>query len=83
MENQSDQNRGVEFKLERYKFVLQQIHSLNENIHKYLTLFQTLATAIVGGGVIIFVTWQDTGLSVDVARIGIQALLGLLIILAW
>src|SRR5258708_14054402 len=46
----------LEFKLERYKYILQEIHSLNENIHKYLTLFQALVTAIIGGGITIFLS---------------------------
>jgi hypothetical protein len=29
----------INFKLERYKFILRQIHTLNENTHKHLTLF--------------------------------------------
>ena len=45
-----EKNRGSEFKLERYKYVLQQLNSLNENHHKYLTLYQTLMTAVIGGG---------------------------------
>ena len=34
-------NQGIDadFQLERYKYILGEIRSLNENIHKYLTLF--------------------------------------------
>ena len=81
MANEQNTNRGNDFKLERYKYILQQIHSLNENIHKYLTLFQTLTTAIIGGGVAVFVSWQQLNISADVAKITIQGLLGLLVIL--
>ena len=42
----SEKKREDEFKLERYKYILQQLQILNENAHRYLTLFQTLATAI-------------------------------------
>jgi hypothetical protein len=48
----------AEFKLERYKYILNEIHFLNENIHKYLSLFQTLATAVAGGAAAIFVGWR-------------------------
>jgi hypothetical protein len=41
---------GMEFKLERYKYILKQSHFFNENIHKYLSLFQVLATALVAAG---------------------------------
>jgi ABC-type uncharacterized transport system permease subunit len=70
-----------EFKLERYKYILAEIHALNENVNKYLTLFQALATAIVGGGVGLFLTWQSQNLGADLAVAGIRGLLGLLILL--
>lgn len=73
---------AVQFQLERYKFILGELHSLNENIHKYLTLFQALATAVVAAGAALFVGWRKLEISAEVARITIQALLGLLIILA-
>ena len=71
-----------EFKLERYKYILLQLHSLNENIHRYLTIFQALITAVVGGIITIFVSWQNLKISVETAKIGIKGLLGLLIILS-
>ncbi len=81
--NKDTTNAGLytDFKLERYKYILQEIHTLNDNIHKYLTLFQTLATAVIGAGVLIFVSWQELKISAETARVGIQGLLGLLIIL--
>jgi hypothetical protein len=79
--NKRDDNRDIDFKLERYKYILQEIHSLNENLHKYLTLFQTLATVIIGGGISLFVGWQNLNISADVARAGIRSLLSLLVIL--
>lgn len=53
-----DKNSRSDFELERYKYILSQIQHLNEGIHKYLSLFQTLTTAIVGGGVALFVHIQ-------------------------
>ncbi|MDJ0689566.1 MAG: hypothetical protein QNJ41_13750 [Xenococcaceae cyanobacterium MO_188.B32] len=70
------------FYLERYKYILQEIRSLNANIYKYLTLFQTLAAAITTAGVAVFVGREQLNLSSDITRIAIQGLLGLLIILA-
>jgi hypothetical protein len=75
-------NNSVEFKLERYKYILQQLNTLNENIHKYLALFQALLTAVVGGIVTVFVSWKNLKIEVETARLGIQGLLGLLIILS-
>lgn len=65
--------------IERYKYILQQIHTLNENIHKYLSLFQVLAVAIVGGGIAVFVSWQKLEISAEIARTSIYGLLGLLV----
>lgn len=71
-----------DFKLERYKYILQQIHFLNENIHKHLALFQGLSTVILGGIVAIFVNWKKLGIDAETAQTGIYALLGLLCLLA-
>jgi hypothetical protein len=71
-----------DFKLERYKYILTQINALNENLHKYLTLFQTLATAILSAVVAVVVGWPKLGISASVARLGIRSLLGILVILA-
>lgn len=73
---------GKDFKLERYKYILNQINALNENLHKYLTLFQTLATAILSAVVAVVVGWPKLGINAGVARLGIRSLLGILVILA-
>jgi hypothetical protein len=70
------------FALERYKYIQQQMGALNQNIYRYLTLFQTLATAIVGAIVAIFASWQSANVSAEVAKVGIRSLLGLLTVLA-
>jgi hypothetical protein len=80
----SNENTGdtkSAFKLERYKFILQQINTLNENVHKYLTLYQTLATAIVGGVVLIVVSWKQLKIDAPTARAGVEGLLCLFIVL--
>lgn len=68
-----------DFKLERYKYILQQLNALNEHTHKYLTLFQTMITAIVSGGIIIFVSWKQLNIEPSLARLGLQAIVFLLI----
>ncbi|MFL6214850.1 MAG: hypothetical protein ACJ74J_13280 [Blastocatellia bacterium] len=81
MSNPSGSDKKADYKLERYKYILQQLNALNENAHKYLALYQTLATAIIGGGVLVFVSWKQLKIDAEVARVGIRGLLGLLIIL--
>jgi len=81
-DNQNKTDIVQEFYLERYKYILQQIHSLNENVHKYLTLFQALATAVTTAGVALFVGRQQLNLTPEITKTAIQGLLGLLIILA-
>lgn len=80
---QIEQNKDkyIDFKIERYKYILDEIKALNENIHKYLTLFQTLATVIIGGGIGIFVTWRSLNIDVATAKVAIQGAIGLLLIL--
>lgn len=86
IDNQDDNSNNTdivqEFYLERYKYILQEIRALNENIHKYLSLFQTLATAISTAGVALFVGRQQLNLTADITRTALQGLLGLLVILA-
>lgn len=72
-----------EFKLERYKFILGQINFLNESLHKYLTLFQTLATAILAAGVAVFVSWRKLEITADIAQLAIRSLMVLLGLLAF
>lgn len=68
--------------LERYKFILQQLHTLNENAFKVLALYQTLATATIGAGLALFVGHKKWEIDLDVARSGLVALLWLLTIIA-
>lgn len=79
--NKKSINDISDFKLERYKYILQQLNALNENTHKYLTLFQTLATAIVGGGIVIFISWRELKIDAATARVGLQGVILLLIVL--
>lgn len=68
-----DSNVGAEdFKLERYKFILQQQNALNEHTHKYLTFFQTVITAIIGASVLIFLASKEGKIDSDTARIAFR-----------
>jgi hypothetical protein len=64
--------------VERYKYILSEIQSLNENIHRFITLFQTLTTAIVGGGVAFLASWKNFNLTPQIALTIIRSLEGLL-----
>lgn len=70
------------FKLERLKFVLQQIDRLNERFHRYVAQFQTLATLIVGAAAAVVVGRTDAQLSVQVTTQLITGLFGLLTLVA-
>ena len=78
----SSTTNGSEFKLERYKYILNEIHFLNENVHKYLSLFQTLATAVVGAAAAVFVSWRKLDIDAGTAVITIRALFTLFAMLA-
>jgi hypothetical protein len=65
---------GDEFKLERYKYILQEIRALNQNAFTLLALFQTLTTAILGGGVAVVVSWQRLEITKALALIALKRL---------
>jgi len=71
-----------ELKLQYYKYVSNEIHTLNDNFHKFLSLFQTLATAIIGGGVAFLATWKNMNLTPEMAISILRSLEGLLILLS-
>lgn len=64
-----------EFALERYKYILQQIHAINENVYRFLALFQTLATTLVAAALGLFVGHDKWGITRDVAHDGLIGLL--------
>jgi hypothetical protein len=74
--------QGNEFRLERYKYILQQIHTVNENVYRFLAIYQALAVALVSGGLTLFVGYRRWNISALVARDGIVGLLVLLTMVA-
>lgn len=80
-EVKENKSKADDFKLERYKFILQQLNLLNEATQKYITLFQTLATAVLGVGIAIYAAWQEEKIISDAARLGITAVLWLFTLL--
>lgn len=74
-------NANNDYQLERYKYVLSQIQTLNSGVFKYLGLFQALATAIIGAVAALLLAWQEFSLDPDMTKVSIRGLLGLLTIL--
>ncbi|MGW6721667.1 hypothetical protein [Streptomyces sp. NPDC054995] len=72
----------TEFALERYRYILQQIQAINENAHRFLAIYQTLATALVGAALALFVGYQKWDLSPATARGGVIGLLTLTTVVA-
>lgn len=71
-----------EFALERYRYVLQQIHAVNENAHRFLAIYQTLATALVTAALALFVGYRKWDLAATTARGGVIGLLALVTMVA-
>lgn len=71
-----------EFALERYRYILQQIHTVNENLHRFLAIYQTLATSLVAGVVALFVGYRKWGIAAGTARGGVIGLLVLTTVVA-
>ncbi|MDN3268176.1 hypothetical protein [Streptomyces sp. MA15] len=72
----------TEFALERYRYILQQINAVNENAHRFLAIYQTLATALVSATLVLFVGYRKWGLAPDIARSGVIGLLILVTVVA-
>lgn len=64
-----------QFALERYRYILQQIQAVNENAHRFLAIYQTLATTLVGAALALFVGYRKWGVAPDTARSGVIGLL--------
>lgn len=71
-----------EFVIERYKYILQQIHTINENVYKFLALFQAIGTALVTAILGLFVSHDKWGIPRDVAHAGVIGLLLLITVSA-
>lgn len=73
---------GAEFALERYKFILEQIHTVNENLYRFLAIYQALATTLVGAALAVFVGYRHWSISAATARGGVIGLLALVTVVA-
>jgi hypothetical protein len=75
-------DRAQAFEVERYKFILQQLHTVNENVYRFLAIYQTLATVLVGAALVLFVRYDEWRIERNVAQIGIVAILLLVTVIA-
>jgi hypothetical protein len=66
-----------DFASERYKFILQQINAINENVYRFLAIYQALMTTLAGAEVALFLGYRRWGLAESLTRKGLLALLAL------
>lgn len=71
-----------ELTLERYKYILRQIHTVNENLYRFLAIYQTLATTLVGAMLVLFVGYRGWHIPAETARTGVVGLLTLITVIA-
>lgn len=71
-----------EIALERYRYILQQIHAINENVYRFLALYQAIATALVGAALALFVGYRKWGIGASAAQGGVIGLLSLTSVVA-
>jgi hypothetical protein len=62
---------------DRYRFILQQIHVVNENLYRFLAIYQTIVTALVGSQLILFVNYHRWAVPAHTTKL---ALVGLLLL---
>lgn len=59
----------------RYGHILQQIRVVNENVFRFLAIYQTLISALAGGQVLLFINHDHWALSQSTTKIGLYGLL--------
>ena len=60
--------------VERYKYILQQIHQVNENVYRFLAIYQTIVTALTTAAIVLFVNYPTWNIAPGLARTGVYAL---------
>src|SRR4051794_11854569 len=79
----SDPNLNLnEFYLTRYKYLLDQIKATDENIYKFLSLYQALATALFGAIIALFVGHGNFQIDALSARGGVLLVMSLITVVA-
>ncbi|GAA3672224.1 hypothetical protein GCM10022224_040540 [Nonomuraea antimicrobica] len=70
-----------DFALERYKYILQQIHASNENVYKFLAIYQAMASTLATAGIALFIGYKGWGITPVVTRAGLLGLLSLITVI--
>lgn len=68
--------------IERYRYILQQINTVNENVYRFLAIFQAIVTALVTAALVFFVSYSKWGIAPSTARTGLRGLLVLITVIA-
>ena len=71
-----------EIVVERYKYILQQIHTVNENVYRFLGIFQALVTALVTAALVLFISYSKWNINASTARTAETGLLVLITVIA-
>jgi magnesium-transporting ATPase (P-type) len=59
----------------RYEHILEQIQSVNENVFRFLAIYQTLISALAAGQILLFINHQRWALTLSTTRIGLVGIL--------
>jgi hypothetical protein len=79
---QADSELVRQMQLERYKYLLQQLHTVNENVYRFLAIYQALISTLAGGALALWVGYRRWGISPSLARHGIVGILVLVTLIA-
>jgi hypothetical protein len=82
MTEQPNSDAAREIMVERYKYILDQIKTSNDNVYRFLAIYQTLATAIAGAGMLLFVNYRNWKVSPSIVRLGLQGAASILTVVA-
>jgi hypothetical protein len=82
MTEQIDSEAARQIMVERYKYILDQIKSTNDNVYRFLAIYQALATAIAGAGMLLFVNYRNWKVPPAVVRLGLEGAASILSVVA-
>jgi hypothetical protein len=64
----------------RYAHILSQIKTVDDNVLRFLTIYQTVVSALVAGQVLLFVNHNRWALTAEITKIGLRGIFALEII---
>ncbi|NBE80879.1 hypothetical protein [Micromonospora rubida] len=78
----SDASNTTEFQVERYRFILQQIHAINENVYRFLAIYQALTVSLASAALALMIGYKKWGIDAGLARKGVVGLAALVTVVA-